>query len=104
MNMVKTLITVVALSLSFGGLGYAKNHNGKHLPPGLQKKVQSGKSLPPGWQRKLAVGETLDQGVFDLGKVVSKNSKEGLITVNIEGKIVRVIEKTREIVEILDSL
>lgn len=104
MNIMRLAIPVIALCLCFGEVAYAKNDKHNQLPPGLQKKVQSGKSLPPGWQKKLAVGETLDKEVYDHGNIVLKDSDKGLITVNIEGKIIRVIENTREIVEILEGL
>lgn len=104
MNKVKSIITIVGLSLSLGGLAYAKNDKEKKLPPGLQKKVESGKSLPPGWQKKLAVGETLGEEVYEQGKIVTSNSDKGLITISVEGKLIKVIENTREIVEILDGL
>ena len=104
MNKVKTLLALVVVSLSFGGAAYAKNDKEKKLPPGLQKKVESGKSLPPGWQKKLAVGEKLDKEVYEHGKVVTKDIDNGLITIKVEGKIVKVVEKTREIVDILEDL
>ena len=104
MNKVKVIITIAIVSLCLGGLAYAKNDKEEKLPPGLQKKVESGKSLPPGWQKKLAVGETLDDEVYKQGKVVVKDSDKGLVTINVEGKLIRVIENTREIVEILEGL
>ena len=76
----------------------------KDLPPGLQKRVESGKPLPPGWQRKLAVGDILSDDVYRRGRVVKRERDEGLVTITVEGKLIRLIENTREIVEILDSL
>lgn len=82
---------------------HAKNDH-KKLPPGLQKRVESGKGLPPGWQRKLAVGEILDYEVYRRGRVIHSDRDEGLVTITVEGKLIRLIENTHEIVEILDSL
>jgi len=104
MNKITGIITIVVFSLCLGGLAYAKNDKEKKLPPGLQKKVQSGKSLPPGWQKKLAVGDILDEKVYKQGKVVMSDSDKGLVTISVEGKLIRVIENTREIVEILKRL
>ena len=61
--------------------------NPNSLPPGLQKKVEEGKPLPPGWERKLEIGGYLDR-----------------VTVRIEGKVIRLIENSLEIVDILNDL
>ncbi len=103
MNQVKTIATIIMFSLFISGPVYAKKDKEKKLPPGLQKKVQSGKSLPPGWQKKLVVGEILDDEVYEQGKVVVTDPNQGLVTISIDGKLIRVIENTREIVKILDS-
>lgn len=81
----------------------AKNDKHGNLPPGLQKKAQRGEPLPPGWQKKISVGEHLDRKVFEQEAiVVSSRDREGLITVRIDGKLVRVMEKSMEIVDILN--
>jgi hypothetical protein len=81
---------------------FAKNDKSKgRLPPGLQKKVDRGMSLPPGWQKKLAKGEILDDRVYKQAKIVVPIDTHGHITVHIEGKIVRLIAATREIIDIL---
>ena len=80
----------------------AKNDKEKPLPPGLEKKLKSGKSLPPGWQKKVAVGQVLDAQVYEQAKVILRDN--GLETLNVEGKIIRVLENTREVVEILQGL
>jgi len=105
-NKIITVASAVAIALSCSGLAHAKNdkEKNKNLPYGLQKKVQSGKSLPPGWQKKLSVGNKLDDDVYEQGKIVVKDSDKGLITVTVEGKLIKVIENTREIVEILDGV
>lgn len=82
---------------------------GKGLPPGLQKKLDRGGQLPPGWQKKVVVGEVMPPEVL---KICSPLPKEltvklppppiGTITIAVEGKIVRLMEKTREILDVLD--
>jgi len=80
----------------------AKNGNNGELPPGLQKKARSGKPLPPGWQKKLQVGQHIDRSVFEQEAiVVAPRNREGLLTVRIDGKLVQVMEKSMEIVNIL---
>ncbi|MFC6633416.1 hypothetical protein [Microbulbifer taiwanensis] len=73
----------------------------KELPPGLQKKVERGDELPPGWQKKLQVGAILEHEIYQHGVVVRPVDKHGVVTISIEGEIVRLMHHTREIVEIL---
>lgn len=90
-----------------------QNGHGKQkaLPPGLAKKVARGGELPPGWKKKLARGEVLPQEVYDAGKPVAPDvkkrlppEKKGEITVQVEDKIVRVVEKTRKITDVIDDI
>ncbi len=56
------LIGLAAIGWSSAALGQTPPpHNGKALPPGLEKKAASG-NLPPGWKKQLKVGHagTLD--------------------------------------------
>lgn len=92
----------------------AKNpHNGndslESLPPGLQKKVARGGQLPPGWERKLQVGEPLDAELYRQSEPVTSAIKaslpvgpSGTVEVRLEGKVVRLLEATREIVDVFD--
>lgn len=72
------------------------------LPYGLQKKLQRGKSLPPGWQKKLYPGSVLDAGIYSHGDIVVPLDRHGLVTIRVEGKLIRLYQATREIVEILN--
>ncbi|MEW6306310.1 MAG: hypothetical protein AB1705_22820 [Verrucomicrobiota bacterium] len=91
---------------------YVKGFSGKkakNLPPGLQKKVARGGNLPPGWQKKLARGEVMSAEVFKVctplpAEVVVKlpPPPKGVITVTIEGKVVRLLEATREILDVFE--
>lgn len=80
-----------------------KNKN-KQLPQGLQKKLDRGDTLPPGWQKKLVKGQVLDEPVYNHSEVVIPMDSRGLLTVRVEGKLIKLIEATREIVEIVDLL
>jgi hypothetical protein len=81
----------------------------KTLPPGLQKKVARGGDLPPGWQKKIARGEVLDAEVYrhatrlpvELSKRLPK-PPEGTVLVKVEGKVIRLYEATRTILDVFD--
>jgi hypothetical protein len=81
----------------------------KTLPPGLQKKVARGGSLPPGWEKKIARGEVMTVEVFKECTPLPKEilvklppPPKGVITVTIEGKVVRLMEATREILDVFE--
>lgn len=83
----------------------------KQLPPGLQKKVDRGGELPPGWQKKLEIGSTLetdlDEQARSLPEEILKRlpqAPENTEIIQIGDEIVRVIENTREIVDILSNI
>jgi hypothetical protein len=81
----------------------------KKLPPGLQKKAARGKGLPPGWQKKIARGEVLDAELcphakplpFELIKRLPP-APEGTVLVKVEGKVIRLYEATRTILDVFD--
>ena len=81
---------------------YAHNEKPKKLPYGLQKKLEKGQSLPPGWQKKLIVGSRMDKEVYQQGDIVVPLDSRGLLTIRLEGKLVRLVKATREIVQILE--
>ena len=103
---IKNIVTLLIFAGLIGGPVYAKNDNdkGKQLPQGLQKKLDKGEPLPPGWQKKLVKGEVLEYDIYRHSDIVIPIDSDGLVTVRIEGKLVRLYEATREIVEILDTL
>lgn len=108
--MKKPILALVLASLTFSA--YAKNdHNSdkpKHLPPGLEKKLERTGELPPGWQKKLRKGEVLDLDLYELGKrnrFKYENAylkpEVGTEILRIENRIIRIRKDTREILEIL---
>lgn len=104
---IKSIITCTVLASIISSPIYAgndKNDKGKvkHLPPGLHKKAMKGQPLPPGWQKKLAKGAVMDINIYQQSRIVVPVDKKGLITVKIEGKLVRLFKLTREIVEVID--
>ncbi|MCD6051694.1 MAG: hypothetical protein K0Q55_3103 [Verrucomicrobia bacterium] len=81
----------------------------KDLPPGLQKKIARGGQLPPGWEKKMVQGEIMPVEVYKEchplpPELVVKlpPPPKGVITVTIGGKIVRLMEATREILDIFE--
>ena len=71
------------------------------LPPGIEKRLQQGKPLPPGWAKKMNEGDVLDERIYSRGTVVGPVGEDGAVTLEVEGETMRIIETTREIVEIL---
>lgn len=81
--------------------------NGKALPKGLAKK--HGKPLPPGWQKKCVPGQIMPPAVFEVAQplpapLVAKlpPPAPGVITVTVEGKVVRLLKATHEILDVFD--
>ncbi|ABM02805.1 hypothetical protein Ping_0964 [Psychromonas ingrahamii 37] len=102
MKMKKVMISLLAIVLTFAFSSVeAKSDHEKSLPPGLQKKVARGGSLPPGWQKKLAVGEKLERQVYDSADIVFPVDDQGIITIKVEGRVIRLIKESLDIVEIL---
>ncbi|QCZ93131.1 hypothetical protein [Salinimonas iocasae] len=97
-EIVKVLVLASAISCT---VSEAKTNKDKSLPPGLEKKVNRMGQLPPGWQKKLAVGKHLDTQVYKNASVMAPVQNDGIVTVEVDGRVIRLIEATREIVEIL---
>lgn len=96
-------IACCAFSISLGVQAKPPHKDNKHgsLPPGLQKKQARGQSLPPGWQKKLKKGAILDVEVYRHAKVVVPVDKQGLITISIDDRLLRLDKVTRKIISIL---
>lgn len=89
-----------------GEAGWKKS--GKRLPPGLQKKVARGGELPPGWKKKLAVGDKLPEEYESKAESVPEailkrlpETPEQTEIIRIGDEVIRVMENTREIIDIL---
>lgn len=96
------LIIVAIAAAAFAASPAQARKDQDQLPPGLQKKAARGHPLPPGWEKKLAVGATLDTQVYQAAQVAIPVDDRGLLTIRVEGKLIRLFEATREIVEILE--
>ena len=97
------LAAIICLS-STPTLAKKEKHENKPLPQGLKMKLDRGGSLPPGWQKKLVKGEILEEPVYKRSEIVIPVDSKGMLTVRVEGKLIKIIEATREIVEIIDLL
>ncbi|MBD3666698.1 MAG: hypothetical protein HUJ16_01980 [Kangiella sp.] len=81
----------------------------KQLPKGLKKKYERTGELPPGWEMKLQRGEVLSEDVYRYGRPLPYDLRHrlpvgpvGSKIIEVEGKIIRVMENTREIIDILN--
>ena len=95
------IITLLVFAALFSGPIFAKNDKNNQLPPGLQKKAAKGKPLPPGWQKKLVKGQIIEKEVYRRSEIIVPVDSRGLITVRIEGKLVKLYKATREVAEVL---
>jgi hypothetical protein len=86
-----------------------KKSKEKRLPPGLQKKLERGWDLPPGWQDKVRRGEVLPYDLYknaerlpdDIARQMPRH-RDDIDTLILENKAVKIMKKTREIVDILE--
>src|SRR5262249_26773188 len=74
-----------------------------------RKKPASGKALPPGWQKKIARGKVLPPAVYaqaqPLPDVVVRKlppPPTGTVLVTIDGKLVRLLETTHMILDVVE--
>lgn len=86
-----------------------KGKKPKAVPQGLQKKVTRGGDLPPGWQNKVSKGEVLDPEVYRHATPLPKEltmklppAPDGTVLVKVEGKVIRLYEATRTILDVFD--
>lgn len=95
-----------AAALAFlapAGAGAKPPHaEGDALPPGLAKQGK----LPPGWEKKLHPGAVLERDIYAHAHRIPPedtvyDEPEGVITIRVGGKVARVIEETREVVEVV---
>lgn len=107
--MKKIVIFMLLLSLSVPALAKNKDKSEKQkaLPPGLQKKYEKTGELPPGWQKKLIKGEVLDLDLYNVAKKnpikpsdYSLKLKDGTELLRIEDRIIRIMNDTKEILEV----
>lgn len=95
-----SILLVTALGCG-ATLAVAKPGKSGDLPPGLQKKAERGGELPPGWKKKLRRGYVLEDAIYNHAVIVQPVDRNGLVTVRIEGELVRLVHATHEIVDIL---
>ena len=81
----------------------------KRLPPGLKKKLERGWDLPPGWQDKVQRGEVMPYDIYRKGERLPDDiarrmprHRDDIDTVILDNKAVKVMKKTREIIDIME--
>jgi hypothetical protein len=86
-----------------------KTGPGKAPPSGRTQKAAPSAKLPPGWQKKIVRGEVLPPTVYaqaqPLPEVVIRKlppPPAGTILVTLDGKVVRLLEATRTIVDVFE--
>jgi hypothetical protein len=86
-----------------------KGKKSKGVPKGLQKKAARGGDLPPGWQNKVAEGEVLAPEIYRHASPIPAElarklppAPDGTVLVKVEGKVIRLYEATRTILDVFD--
>ncbi|MES9899471.1 MAG: hypothetical protein ABW148_10655 [Sedimenticola sp.] len=89
---------------------HKKTKKQKSLPPGLQKKVARGGQLPPGWQKKVARGEVLEADLYAASRGLPRDildrlpqSPDGTSIRHVEDRVVRIIDATGLILDVLSG-
>jgi len=127
---VTLLVNLVVSAPSLADGRHEGKHHREHLPPGLHKKVH-GHGLPHGWQKRLVRGQRLDGDLYRNSYIIVHerdlpryhhhdqlvvihdrddrryyddrySRRDGLITVQIDDRVIRMVEATHEIVDILN--
>ena len=77
-----------------------------NLPPGLAKKYRRTGELPPGWEKKVTPGNTLPPEYLKIAQPIPRELREtleagpvGSAVLRINDRIVRIHEKTHEILD-----
>lgn len=89
-------------------LNYYSMHS-QVLPPGLSRKVARGGNLPPGWQKKIAKGEVLSSDIYKHAESVPEDimislpsMAPGTSLVRIDNRIVKVVDATKTIIDVIN--
>ena len=101
MNVKVLIILGLTLMLAVSPVYAKKKNKSNQLPPGLAKNVKRGKSLPPGWEKKIAPGKILEKDIYAHGDILVPLDPLGIVTIKIDDKVLRVHEKSMEIIKIL---
>ncbi|WP_218352647.1 hypothetical protein [Alteromonas lipotrueiana] len=102
MNFCKIAFSTVLLSC-FASAAFAADR-GHYNPQNLNDIDVSYSELSEDLESKLNKGSVLDYDLFQKGRVVYRDVTQGMVALRLENKVVRMIEDTREIVDILDTL
>ena len=98
----KPIGLMIAAAIVVSAPASAQDDKENLLPSELQQTVGAAKPLPPDWQKNIVVGQELDLVVYENAKVILRDN--GVETVTVGGKVIRLLENTREIIEILKEM
>ncbi len=91
------------------GFGRQEGKHPRSLPPGLAKKLARGGKLPPGWEDRCVPGQVMPVDVYHECHPLPPEltvklpvPPVGTITVAVGGKVVRLLEATREILDVFN--
>ena len=73
----------------------------REMLPELPDNPGLGGKAAPEWQKKIAPGKVIEKDIYVQGKIVVPLDPLGIVTVKIDDKVLRVHEKSMEILEIL---
>lgn len=98
----KIISLVITTPLFISVAVSANNDQEEGLPLSVQEEINAVKPLPLDWQKKVAVGQVLDVNVYNNATVILKDN--GVETISVDGQILRVLQNTHEVLEILQYL
>ncbi len=98
----KIISLVITAPLFISVAVSANNIQEEGLPLSEQEEVNVVKPLPLDWQKKVVVGQVLDVNVYNNATVILKDN--GVETLSVDGQILRVLQNTHEVLEILQYL
>ncbi len=76
---------------------------GYYNPQDVDDIEVSENELPGNWESRLNKGMVLDYDLFQQGQVVYRDVTQGMVALRLNHKVVRVVEDTREIVDVLNT-
>lgn len=81
----------------------------KKLNRGMKKRLEKGKGLPPGWQKKISRGNVVPDDVWSQRQPIPREvirglppEPEGVVTVRVDSKVIRVVAATKVILDAFD--
>ncbi|QPG06491.1 hypothetical protein IT774_04775 [Salinimonas marina] len=77
---------------------------GYYNPQDIDEIEVTESERPANWAASLNKGTVLDYELFQQGQVVYRDVTQGMVALRLNDKVIRVVEDTREIVDVLNTL